>query len=285
METGWSRRKNIQLCYPLEESRLFKWKPPYLCQPKYDGERCRAVPIEKGYLLLSSEENVFFSVPHIVEDINKLRWTGYEFDGELYAQGLPFEQIVSIVSRTKNLHPDHTQISYHIFDIILDTEESQMERSGRLLRLKSDIGRITSLKITPHDLAYSIDGVMQFYESYLENGYEGIIVRNLAAPYIRRRSTYVMKFKPSKEDIYEITGTVEEVTEDGSPKGRLGSFECKGGDGTTFNVGSGLNIENRIKFWNNREDLVGKKVRVSYQHLTAGKRKPRFPVFMEVISE
>ena len=50
---------------PFEQKRLNKWEPPYILQPKYDGVRCRAVPVENGYLLLSSEENVVFSVPHI----------------------------------------------------------------------------------------------------------------------------------------------------------------------------------------------------------------------------
>ena len=40
---GYSRvkRSGIQLAYPLEESRLAKWAPPYITQPKLDGVRCR----------------------------------------------------------------------------------------------------------------------------------------------------------------------------------------------------------------------------------------------------
>ena len=46
--------------YPFEEKRLAKWRPPFIVQPKYDGVRCRAVPIQQpgfgtGYILLSSE--------------------------------------------------------------------------------------------------------------------------------------------------------------------------------------------------------------------------------------
>jgi len=283
MTGEWQRRHGIQLCYPLEEHRLNKWKPPYLCQPKYDGERCRAVPIDSGYLLLSSEENVFHSVPHINECINKLRWTDYEFDGELYAEGMSFEQIVSIVSRTKNIHSDHTEIKYHIFDIVLE-DQSQMERSGRLLRLKTEISQLSALVLAPHDIAYSIDQVMQLYEMYLNRGYEGIIVRNLEAPYIRRRSTFVMKFKPAREDIYDIIGANEEVSKEGLPKGRLGALVCRGDDGSIFQVGSGLTFEDRTSIWKRKEEIIGKKVKVRYQHLTSGK-VPRFPVYVEVIDE
>ena len=37
------KRTGIMLCYPFEEKRLNKWNPPYIIQPKLDGERCRAV--------------------------------------------------------------------------------------------------------------------------------------------------------------------------------------------------------------------------------------------------
>ena len=67
----WQRWKNIMKCYPFEEKRLAKWKPPYIVQPKFDGVRCRAIPTDTGYLLVSSEENVIFSVPHINEELNK----------------------------------------------------------------------------------------------------------------------------------------------------------------------------------------------------------------------
>jgi len=34
------KRAGVQLCYPFEEKRLAKWEPPYIVQPKLDGERC-----------------------------------------------------------------------------------------------------------------------------------------------------------------------------------------------------------------------------------------------------
>jgi hypothetical protein len=99
MSNEWQRWKGIMKCYPFEEKRLAKWSPPYIVQPKYDGVRCRAIPTQSGYILLSSEENVIFSVPHLNQIFNALH-LNCELDGELYCHGMSFEEIVSITSRT-----------------------------------------------------------------------------------------------------------------------------------------------------------------------------------------
>lgn len=273
-------RKGIMLCYPFEEKRLLKWKPPYIVQPKYDGERCRAIPIGEGkYMLLSSQENPFFSVPHIIEDLSKLG-TDIELDGELYYHGMNFEDIHSIVSRTVNLHSNHEVIKFHIFDIV--NEDPQMVRLHNLTNVIVPT-EWKSLVRAPFYICYSLEDVMRTYDLLLNKGYEGIIVRHLEASYVRKRSVYMMKFKPKKEDIYEITGWKEEVDKDGNPKDRLGAFVCTSDEGTVFSVGSGLNDEDRETLWSSREYLKGKRVKVQYQHLTSGKKVPRFPVFLEVI--
>jgi len=124
---------------------------------------------------------------------------------------------------------------------------------------------------------------MKVFDEIINLGYEGIIVRHKLAMYERKRSTWVMKFKPKKEDEYEIVGWQEEISKDGLPKDRLGSLLCLSGDGNTFSVGTGYEDSTREELWKNREILKGKTVRVKYQHLTSGKKVPRFPVFVEVI--
>ena len=107
----------------------------------------------------------------------------------------------------------------------------------------------------------------------------------MLAPYVRKRSTWVMKFKPKKEDSYEIIGYQEEISKDGIPKDRLGALVCKSGDGNTFNVGTGFDELTREALWYCKEDLIGSTARVQYQHLTSGNKVPRFPVFVEIVSE
>jgi DNA ligase-1 len=137
--------------------------------------------------------------------------------------------------------------------------------------------------VSPFWLCESLDDVMRTYDKILEQGYEGIIVRHVQAAYERKRSIYVMKFKPKKEDEYEVVGWKEELSISGNPKGTLGALVCKSGDGNEFSIGSGYSSDDRQRFWYMREDLIGKSIKVKYQHLTSGKQVPRFPVFVEVV--
>ena len=284
------RRKGIQLCYPLEEKRIFGWSPPYICQPKLDGERCRVLlnplePYPASVTLFSSEENLFQSVPHLIEPLHKLaQLTGpIELDGELYVKGMSFEEIHSIVGRTVNLSSNHEVMQLHLFDII-DEALPQWERLRILARVKS-LCSSPEIQFVVSKLVESFDEVLRAYDGFVEEGYEGIIIRHVDAQYVRRRSIYVMKFKPKKEDIYRIVGFKQMVSKDGFPKPMLGSLACVSNlDQTSFDVGSGMNDEFRSTWWPEEKAqlLVGKMLRIKYQHNTAH-HVPRFPVFIEVV--
>ena len=275
-----SKRSGIMLCYPFEEKRLLTWEPPFIVQPKLDGERCRVIfdTALKSVNMFSSERRMITSVPHILEALRKMpTWKPLELDGELYIHGASFEEIHSIVGRTVNLSPDHREGKLYVFDLVSD--ESQAKRLNELNKLTFP----PELVQVPSNIAWDLEEIMQLNDYYLNEGYEGIIVRHFEAPYIRRRSTFLMKFKPKRSDIYRIVGFKEEIDKNGKPKGRLGALVCQGGDGTQFSVGSGLTEEQRMNLWITRDSLTEHDVKVAYQHLTSLQGVPRFPVFVELV--
>jgi ATP-dependent DNA ligase len=280
MVNTYDRWKNIMKCVPFEEKRLAKWQPPYIVQPKLDGDRCRALPLlgtdPMSHLLLSSEENPFFSVPHINEELRRLRITA-ELDGELYSHGMSHEQIHGIVSRSVNMHPDYRQIQFHVFDVV--NTDIQVKRLIWIeeLRNKSEI-----IVVVPYWICESLDNITRAYDKLIELGYEGIIVRNIHNFYEVKRSTLMMKFKPKQKDSYEILGFEEEISKDGHSKDSLGALICRSGDGNTFAVGTGFTRDQRESLWQGRNNLVGSHAIIKYQHLSAGRKVPRFPVFVEV---
>ena len=282
-----SKRQGIQLCYPFEEKRLLSWEPPWIVQPKLDGERCRAVfsgDDNRGYVLLSSELNEIISVPHITQALNDLHFEfgiTDELDGELYCHGMALEQIHSRIGRTVNLHSEHEQIEYHIFDLV--SHDSQYLRSLRLAQA-IEWSKLANwpLKRVPFFVCETMEDLWERYVHFLNTGYEGIIVRHLSASYERKRSRFVMKFKPKKSDWYTVVGATEEVDKNGQPKNALGALVCES-DGERFTVGSGLTRSQREQLWSVAETLPGRLCHVQYQHSTPGRGVPRFPVFVEIV--
>jgi ATP-dependent DNA ligase len=275
-----NRWKNIMKAMPFTEERLAKWQPPYIVQPKYDGVRCRAIPLSgpsgDKCLLLSSEENIIFSVPHLNEIIGGLNLRT-ELDGELYCHGMSFEQILSITSRTVNLHPDYRCIQFHCFDIVND--QPQMKRSLIIENLK---GINPHIVVSPFWICANLDDVKEAYDKIINLGYEGIIVRNSLGPYEVKRSLWVMKFKPKKSDTYKIIGWKEEVSKDGIPKGRIGSLLLASQTGDEFSVSAGLDGQKKVDLWNIRDQIAGKEAIVHYQHLT-DKKVPKGCFNIEVV--
>ncbi len=271
-----SRRKGIALCYPYEESRLSKWMTTtnfIIAQPKLDGERCRAIIENKQARLLSSEGNEILSVPHINEELARFyRGPSVELDGELYVHGMDFPTIHSIVGRTANLHSDYAEMQLHLFDIIAPTldQEHRLELLTRHHELPH-VKIVPTMHITP-------DRIEELISRWTYDGYEGIILRHPRALYKRHldkeyRSPYMMKFKPGRRDIYQITGVAEEISKDGTPKGMTGALYCTNpsdpDSGATFKVSCGATThEKKREWWQKREELMGKYVVVSYQHLS-----------------
>lgn len=276
------KRTGSMLCYPFEAARLQgssrkAWNNfPVGTQTKLDGERCRR-EVESG-LLLSSTEELIYSVPHIQDGLNKLN-PPFELDGELYLHNLCFEEIHSIVSRTKNLHPDHKSMEFHVFDIASDDpNDIQAIRSRKLFNwFDAYVDPAGPIKLVSLDIAKNQAEVLTNYDRYVANGFEGVIIRHLWKPYLRRRSTFVMKFKPKKKDDYKIVGFTEEHDKFGNPKNRLGSVTVVDDNGYTFDVYSGFDDSLRDFLWSVRHsELVGKVITVHYQNLTAANNVPHF---------
>lgn len=271
-------RSGIMLANPFEEKRLAKWNTKtVIVQPKLDGERCRAVFDSGGRVkLYSSECNDIESVYHINLQLESLGLHDIELDGELYIHEKPFEHIHSIVSRKVNEHYNSASMQYHIFDLVTSDPQIVRIKALHLLLPKN----MDSIQIVPWYTANDVKDLMNVLKEYNEQGYEGIIVRHPDAPYVRKRSPYMMKYKPKKNDIYEIVGFKEEISIHGHQKNRLGAFILAGDDGTLFSVGSGFDDAQREHYWQNRGSYIGKWCEVQYQNITTKGKVPRFPVFV-----
>jgi DNA ligase-1 len=109
------------------------------------------------------------------------------------------------------------------------------------------------------------------------------MIKELQAPYICKRSTDWMKWKPTITVDLEVVG-VEEGT--GRNQGRLGALVCHGvddGKEITVNVGSGFSDTDRDDYWTNRNLVIGRTAEVLCDVITQnqdGTYSLRFPRFV-----
>jgi len=119
----------------------------------------------------------------------------------------------------------------------------------------------------------------------VDGGYEGVMIKDVDAPYECKRTHAWLKAKPFIEVTLEVKD-VEEGT--GRNEGRLGALVCAGEDDgrmVEVNCGSGFSDSDRDSFWNSRSSLIGQLVEVRADAITQNQdgtyslRFPRFKTF------
>ena len=184
---------------------------------------------------------------------------------------------------------------FNIFDIIplSDFREGHWNAQLRkriviLEHIRHVIDTMPNVELLPHimvdlDTAAGKDQLERYAKDNVNAGFEGIMIKELEAPYICKRSTDWMKWKPTLTVDLEVVG-VEEGT--GRNLGRLGALVCHGiddGKEITVNVGSGFSDGDRDDYWNNRNLVIGRTAEVLCDVITQnrdGTYSLRFPRFV-----
>ena len=259
----------IMKAKPFTDKLLAKMKPPYLIQRKINGDSGIIYQRNGHIQIRSSGNHIFETVPHINEEFLNLGLPDGKYDGELYCHGLKLQDIQSIVAvGRKSLHPDYKRITYQLYDIDIEN----LKQIDRIEYINTLLHALPAGGIVQRVPTYAVDDKMdipKLVEIFMEEGYEGAIIRDAAGYWEAKRSSSILKIKPKEKDEYRIIGYLEEMTIHGEPKNALGSFICMK-DGETFKVGTGpaLTRSKRILYWREKEKLPGKTLIVKYQELT-----------------
>jgi len=249
-------------------------------QPKLDGIRC--VATAEG--LFSRQGKPITGLPHIEAALKPLfdQFPDVVIDGELYNHDMrdQFEKIVSAV-RKKSGHPDAGKIQYHVYDCFLGGEELFSERNQWLvdnLHPHAAGGDILKRVNTVH--VGSTDLLDSLYAEYMENGFEGQMVR-LDKPYENKRSRSLLK----RKEFEDAEFTIVEVQEgNGNWAGYAKHIEFRLADGRTCGSGLRGNQEFAAGLLRDAALYVGGQVTVRYFGFT-NDNKPRFPVATAVFQQ
>lgn len=247
----------------------FKKKPPKdgaitYSQPKLDGIRC----IARRNGLWTRSGKPILAVPHVSAALNSLFAAHPDpdatFDGELYNHLLKddFNRIVSLVKQQKPTEEDFAAsadiIQYHLYD--LPSPQPFAQRSKALADLvRRHNGDI--LQFVRTDLIRDKTHMDSLYETYLNDGYEGQMIRIDGHGYENKRTNNLLKRKEFIDSEFVIDGFEEGV---GNRSGCVGRVNLRLPDGRVF----GANLKGEREYtrmvWARRAELIEKECTCEY---------------------
>lgn len=282
-----AKRKGIMLAYPWTDKRQGRLPETILVQPKLRGIRCRVEWFKNNPILLSSSAKILEGLDHIKTVLAYLpEHLQFNFDGEIYKHGWSQERINSSALRKVNLdNPNTKNLQYHIFDL---NEEGQ--QVGRLNGITAAIKHLIVNTSCQREILVPVktstlnkSDIFNATSWYVDKGYEGIIIRYPNNVYVEKRSTSVIKLKPTETDEYIIVGLENAIDKNGTPKNMVGAFQVKDADGNVFKVGAGkLTHKQRIKYWVDWELLIGETLIVKHELLRTKNNIPVCAVALEI---
>ena len=148
---------------------------------------------------------------------------------------------------------------------------------------KSEIKKLSEfdaglpVNLTQNILVNSENDLEKIHDTFVDEGYEGLMIRNLKMPYDFSRSWNLIKYKKMKDSEFSIVGAKQGT---GNAAGAI-IWTCETADKEhTFEVVPLGTIDSRKKLWNEWNltptKFIGKPLTVQYQELTP-KGIPRFP--------
>ena len=265
------------LAHKYDEKRI-DWSEPVYIQPKLDGVRCLFTK-DGAY---SRTGKKFMNLAHIELALISFFKQNPDvvLDGELYNHKLKndFEKIISLVRKQKPTADDRLNaqhlVQFHVYDyfdgVMYDSYKTRMQQLACSDIYDAQIKHVPTLLVDTYSYA------RQLHEEFLEDGYEGSIIR-LNGLYKHGRSYDLMKFKDFSDAEATIVGY--ELGK-GKRTGTLGKFLMMDDEGVQFGCppGKGYSYKDLANMLLNINDYVGQRATFTYfQRTQAGSY--RHPLF------
>lgn len=264
---------------------------PVSVMRKIDGMRLLARYVGNKVHLRSRTNRTFPHLHHIRQELDTfLRYLPLhaELDGELYINDITFQGLTSVIKNETTLHKRHDDLQFWIFDLI-EPERMSWGKRYRLLieaftRYIEDGHTCSSFKILQAYNAYNHEDIVKYHNSFVSQGYEGIMIRRYESvdglklsQYRSGRTNSLVKYKHFDDEEVTIIGVDTcSGTEEGAVK-----FIVQDIRGNTFPVRPKGTVSERREWFEKGSDFIGKPLTVRFQGLS-DKGVPRFPVGIAV---
>ena len=262
------------------------WNQPVYMQPKLDGVRC----IFTSNGAFSRNGKRFMNVRHIELELQDLfkRMPYLRLDGELYNHDLSddFEKIISLVRKQKPTDEDQLEafnmVQFHVYDMWFDDPSNvtgfKWDYKTRFKWIRENITHIGDMiqVIKTHNCVTPAM-VKVFHQKFLDEGYEGSIIR-LNALYEHKRSKTLMKVK----DFHDSEATIVDWVEGkGKRVGTIGKFIAEDADGNQFGMPVMDKFKKLRRDFKNMQKWIGKIATFTYFERTK-RNSYRHPLFKAI---
>jgi DNA ligase-1 len=267
----------------------------FFIEEKYDGIRLLVFvdsenSIVEAYTRNGNRVILFdFFDDAVLESLEKQVKGKYVLDGEITYNGFfddhtkQRQKISGLMNKaikgTANEVDLIDRIVFNVFDMVDET--SFYEESMNLLDSKFNVNQLikndyiikakyNQYEINPNDIQDIIaleSEIDKVYQKYIEEGKEGIIIKNACGNYERKRSRSWIKKK--SEQSVDLT-IVDMIEGNGKYVDLLGALVCEGiedGKKIEVKVGTGLKDHERKNIWDNKEDFIGKTAEINYNEI------------------
>jgi len=261
---------------------------PIRVEPKLDGLRCIAVKHEGTVTMFTRSGNVLETLPKIKLALEKASWDEFVLDGEI--MGESWNESASIVMSHKKGKDDSSMI-FHVFDAMpfIDWQDQVSELT--LMNRVELVGELVikcdnpAVKQVPGRLANNQEELLEMYAAETSAGFEGVMLKDLDALYLFKRSSNIKKLKPTMTFEGVIVSHYE-GNRGTKREGLWGGFEIKLPNNIVTRVGGGFTDKLKSEINLDPDVWIGRVVEVEGQPdpltgdgLTAD-GKIRFPVFI-----
>ena len=263
------------------------WKRAWT-QPKLDGLRLTAGNrwIDNSDHEMMTRKGDTYNVPHLMESTKMLLRIVNDIcdkqghsqcqalDGEAYIHGLPLQKITSLARKYRKGKTE--QLKYYIFDLIIP-DMGFGKRYNILVKALREFNKIDNdhFVLVPVDTATNEDQMKELHGKYLEQGYEGLMIRHHDAHYgYGKRSADLFKYK----EFFDCEALIIDIWSDKNNNCML-TVQLK--NGLECGVTPKRTHDARKEMLNQKDDLIGKWITVKYQALTDDGNL-QFPVGLDI---
>ena len=262
-----------------------KIKFPAVVQRKLDGVRCLSwTDANDDVVMMSRRNNPFYGLDHIRKEIKSLNLpANIVLDGELYAHGdkMTFQKLAGLVRRRTAKDADAKEIEkirYHVYDMI-DLNDRMKPFKDRHKFLDNNIGvkKPVYLDVVENFIVADKEEGDKRHSQFVQEGFEGLMFRNIDSPYQGKRSAHLQKYKKFDDAEFKVVGYEEAQGKDAGTV----IWVLENVAGEQFRARPKGTLAERAKMFDTvstkPDTYIGKMMTIKYFGLTdAG--IPRFPI-------